>query len=73
MTHMLDEDEFTVLFTMRIWRLSAEKGLPFGKEPSRYARTVARVYWMSSQPEGLTPQECADDDACYWSEASQHG
>lgn len=58
---MLDEDEFTVLFTKRISELSAEKGLPFGKEPSEYARTVARAYWLSLHAEGWSPQECADE------------
>lgn len=66
---MLDEDKFTVLFTKRIWELSAEKRLPFGKEPSEYARTVARAYWLSLHAEGWSPQECADEDASFWPEA----
>ncbi|MDR9774462.1 hypothetical protein RJJ65_17680 [Rhizobium hidalgonense] len=66
---MLGEDEFTLLFTRRIWELSAEKGLPFGREPTEYAHAVARAYWMSRHKEGLTPEECADDDASYWPEA----
>ncbi|WP_245500101.1 MULTISPECIES: hypothetical protein [Rhizobium] len=63
---VLDEDEFTVLFTKRIWELSAEKSLPFGKEPSEYAQAVARAYWLSLHAEGLSPEECADEDASYW-------
>ncbi|MBX5212267.1 hypothetical protein [Rhizobium sp. NZLR11] len=38
---MLAEDEFAVLFTERIWELAAEKGLPFGREPTECAQRCA--------------------------------
>lgn len=66
MSEEISEAEFIDRFTKQICRHAKHKGAPFGIDPSEYACSVARVYWLERHVEGLSPEECADEDAGYW-------
>jgi hypothetical protein len=35
--------------------------------PSRaYVEAAAPVYWAEAHPDGISPEECADDDMAFW-------
>lgn len=62
----MTEQEFVERFTKRIVELSAGEIQPFGQAPSHYAASVAPTYWRERFRDGLSPEQCADEDATYW-------
>lgn len=62
----MTEKEFVDRFTKRVVELAKDKILPFNKEPSVYGYSVGPVYWRERFPDGLEPEQCAEEDAAYW-------
>ncbi len=62
----MTEQEFLDRFAARIAELADGTKGPFGKHPIDYASTAGPVYWRERFPEGLSPEECAEEDATHW-------
>jgi hypothetical protein len=62
----LSHRDFTRRFTMRMLTHPDVTPLHGGDFSQKYADKAAASYWSKVHPEGISPEECADDDMSYW-------
>jgi hypothetical protein len=61
----LSKQEFCERFVDRMVRACPSVG-PGGRPIRVYAEAVAPVYWAEVHLDGISPEDCADDDMAYW-------
>jgi hypothetical protein len=62
----LSRSEFSRRFVMRMLTHPAATPLHGGFFVGKHAEQAAMPYWSKVHPDGLSPEQCADDDMSYW-------